>query len=59
MLSGRGQPIDLADVKKRSVEQATASVEQTVCLSKAETLVDRGERRAAVELIQQPLKEAI
>ncbi len=59
VLSGRGEPIDVADVKKRSVAQATASVEQTVRLSKAETLVDRGERRAAVELIQQPLKEAL
>ena len=54
----RGEPIDLADVKTGSVERATASVEQTVRLSKAETLVDRDERRAAVELIQQPFKEA-
>jgi len=55
---GMGEPVDLAAVKKRSVEQATASVEQTVRLSKAETLVDRGERRAAAELIQQGFQEA-
>jgi len=54
----RGEPIDLADVKQGSVKRATPSVEQTVRLSKTETLVDRGERRAAVELIQQPFKEA-
>ena len=51
-----GEPIDLADVKKQSVESAIALVEQTVRLSKAETLVDRGERRAAAELIQQHLE---
>ncbi len=48
-----GKPIDLADVKKRSVEYATATVEHTVRLSKAETLMDMGDRRAAAELIQE------
>ena len=45
-------------MKQRSVERATASVEQTVRLAKVETLVDRGERRAALELIQQRYQEA-
>ena len=50
-----GEPIDCSDVKKRSVARATATVEQTVRLSKAETLVVRGDRRGAAELIQQHL----
>jgi hypothetical protein len=49
------QSIVCSAMKKRSVESAVALVEQTVRLSKAETLIDLGHRRAAVELIQQHL----
>jgi hypothetical protein len=50
-----GVPIEVAAVKKRSVEPAIALVEQTVRLAKAETLVDLGDRRAAAQLIQEHL----
>ena len=52
---GLGEPIDLADVKQRSGERATAIVEQTVRLAKAETLIDGGDRRSAALLVQEHL----
>jgi hypothetical protein len=49
------QPIAYPELKKRAVEGAVALVERTVRLAKAETLAVLGDRRAAVQLIQEHL----
>ena len=50
-----GEPIELAEVKQAATLQATGNLESWVRLAKAETLIDRGDRRAAVALIQEHL----
>ena len=50
-----GLPIDVAEVKRRAEAVRAKATEQTIRLSKAETLIDLGDRRAAADLIQQHL----